>query len=314
MAPHAPGPRLLPRPRTTIDVLGTRGVRGSCFGPVYDPCWSWNHWDPHCSPGLTWSLGIGSGSFCWGWSSWYSWHCHRRHHWYSSYGPRWWDPWCHTYATPIWYYPGYVSTHSTVVIQDDADYADSEVIVASSAPRELTPAERAGELLDLGDFYFREGRFRQAADTYAEARSLVPEDATIHFALADAVFALGDYHFAAFLIGEALRLDPELARAETDKRVLYGDPKVFERQMKTLIRYLDDKPYDAMAHLVLGYNLKFSKMPAEAELAFRRVLEIDPASTAAQLFLRALTEPPPADEGEDAAPGDAAVVPVKSDR
>jgi predicted TPR repeat methyltransferase len=87
--------------------------------------------------------------------------------------------------------------------------------------------------------------------------------------------------------------------------------------LQTLMHYLADKPYDAMAHLVLGYNLKFSGKPKEAEQAFRRVLEIDPASAAATLFLKALTEPAPAEKPdkeptEDAAAGSAE--PGRSDR
>ena len=40
--------------------------------------------------------------------------------------------------------------------------------------------------------------------------------------------------------------------------------------------YLAKQPYDAMAHLVRGYNLRFSGQPAEATKAFERLLEIDP--------------------------------------
>ena len=105
--------------------------------------------------------------------------------------------------------------------------------------------------------------------------------------LSDALFAVGDYHFAAFLIAEALRLEPDLARAEADKRTFYSDVEVFNRQMDTLAKYLADKPYDAAAHLVNGYNLRFSGRTEEAKLAFRRVMEIEPSNQAAKTFLDA---------------------------
>jgi cytochrome c-type biogenesis protein CcmH/NrfG len=315
-APRGGVPRLVPR--TTTGVLcHPNHFHGSCFGPVWDPCCSWGCWSNSCSPCLTWCLGIGSGSFCWGWSSWWPWHCWSSCHSFSS---CWWPSWgC---ASPIWWWPNYCYTPSylytpyyaptyayaepeyqepqpsTVVVHEEEAKPDDTIVVGGH--RDLTPAERAHRYLDLGDFYFREGRFREAADTYAKARSLQPEDATLHFVLADAEFALGDYHFAAYLIGEALRLDPALARAETDKRLLYGDPKVFDQQVATLVRYLDDKPFDAMAHLVLGYNLKFSGNKKDAEKAFRRVLELDPASTAAQLLLDSLTASPTDDKAPDA--------------
>jgi tetratricopeptide (TPR) repeat protein len=152
---------------------------------------------------------------------------------------------------------------------------------------EATPESLARKYVELGDYYFKAGRFAEAVDAYSKARSYAPDDASVHFVLADAVFATGDYHFAAFLIAEALRLDPALASAETDKRSFYGDPKVFDTQMEALDRYLDIKPYDAQAHLVRGYNLRFSDKKDAAIAAFRRVLEIAEIH-AAQVFLDAL--------------------------
>ena len=110
----------------------------------------------------------------------------------------------------------------------------------------------------------------------------------MHFVLADAAFASGDYPFAAFRIGEALRLDPSMATADTDKRLFYGDPKAFEEQMATLDKHLASKPYDAQAQLVRGYNLRFSGQPVAAVEAFRRVLEIAPENRAAATFLAVL--------------------------
>ncbi len=278
------------------------GSTGSCFGPVWDPCWSWSsRWNSHCSPGLTWCLGINSGSFFWGWSSWLPLHCYRRAHWCGpTYLNVWWDPCYRSYYSPVWWpsyrSPTYVYVYDepSSVVYVDGDAGGDETIVVNGGTRELPPAERARRYLDLGDFYFRDGRFKEAADAYAKARALVPDDASIHFVLADAQFALGDYHFAAYLINEALQLDPSLAFANTDKRLLYGDPAVFEKQIATLVRYLDEKPYDAMAHLVLGYNLKFSDQQKDAEKALRRVLEIDPGSIAAKPLLDAVLAPKPA--------------------
>ncbi|MEO6598108.1 MAG: tetratricopeptide repeat protein, partial [Planctomycetota bacterium] len=184
----------------------------------------------------------------------------------------------------------------------DAAPASGETIVAggSVAGSIRTPDLPAGgaagapaddlakKYVELGDFYFKAGRFLEAADTYGRARTYAPNDASVHFVLADAAFANGDYHFAAFLIGEAVRLDPAIASAETDKRTFYGDAKAFDEQMEGLDHYLDAKPYDAQAHLVRGYNLRFSGRSAAAMHAFRRVLEITPDNRAALAFLAVL--------------------------
>lgn len=215
---------------------------------------------------------------------------------YRYYGYSWWPRYC--YLPSYHYYPSYYP--STVVVVGDGydtggagEYAGEEggeTVVVGSRPAE-SAAALAEKYVNLGDYYFREGRFQDAADAYARARTYAPNDPSIHFVLADALFAVGDYHFAAYLINEAVRLDPDIARADTDKRVFYSDVKVFEEQMQTLLEYLGEKPYDAMAHLVLGYNLKFSGKKDEARLAFQKVLEIEPGNRAAQAFLMAIDEP-----------------------
>ncbi len=300
-------PNLIVRPRTPPNTANFGATRhyygGSCYGPVWSPVRNWGYWNPHCASSFAWNVGFGSSAFCWGWSSWQPWHCYYpRSRWFSSWGYCWWDPWyspCATpiwwmpasYCSPLWYQTSYVSyaSPSTVVVVDRP--ASDDTIYVDASARDLTPEEQGRRYADYGDYYFKEGRFRDAADAYAKARSLLPGDASLHFVMADAVFALADYHFAAFLIGEALRLEPGLAGAETDKRLLYKEPKVFEDQMAALRRYLEAKPYDAMAQLVLGYNLKFSDQQKAAETAFVRVLEIDPMNTSATLFLEALRAP-----------------------
>src|SRR5262249_33614423 len=151
----------------------------------------------------------------------------------------WWPSYCYV---PSYYYPYdtyYPPAQTTVVVQSEGNQpaaepaAPGEQHAGNAAAREMTPAQLARKYVELGDFYFHENRFADAADAYSRARTYAPQDATIHFALADAVFATGDYHFAAFLIGEALRLDPNMAHVETDKRLQYGDVKLFEEQVAT---------------------------------------------------------------------------------
>ena len=93
------------------------------------------------------------------------------------------------------------------------------------------------------------------------------------------------------MIGKALELDPALAEAEADKHAFYGDPEDFDRQLDVLRKYLTEKPYDAAAHLVLGYNLRFGGEPELAVRAFSKALEIDPGNRAARAFLEAAAKP-----------------------
>lgn len=294
-------PRLAP-------LSASAATGGACFNNPAHGCgwgWGWNHcgygwnacWDPCCTTGFGFGFGWSS---CFYFSSWWPYHCYSSSCWYDDWCYGWSRPW--GYGSYWWwpetcYCPTYLVTApvaNTPVVYEHA--LSGEANAAPARSRELTPAEIAAKYVSLGDFYFKEGRFAEAVDAYTRARTNSPKDPTIDFVLADAAFATGDYHFAAFLIGESLKLDAEMAKSEADKRLFYGDVKVFEQQLDTLRKYLAEKPYDAMATLVLGYNLKFSGRPEEARKAFQRVVEIDPGNTTATLFLAAL--PPAGEKGE----------------
>ena len=268
-----------------------------------------------------WSLcGFGFNGFnpwCWNvgvLAPWYAWHST---YWNSCYRSAYWTGWSVPNALPanFWWYPTstycptYLYVPSTVAVVEEAELepvydGGEEVIVAgggvvgsaragegssAGAPAAAEPVSEAMALaqkyVELGDFYFEAGRYDDAAEAYAKARNYLPDDASVHLVLADAVFANGDYHYAAFLVAEAVRLEPGIVTADTDKRTFYPDPTVFEAQVEALQRYCTEKPYDAWAQLLLGYNLRFSDRPTRAVAAFRRVLELDRGNPTARAFL-----------------------------
>lgn len=277
----------------------------------WDPCHSYSSWN-NCHD---WSIGFCGSSFGWRLSLWYPFWYSRTHYWGHCYGDSFWCSWTrpHCVSSSYWWYPTttycptYLYVPSTVYVTEaaapeaPAAAPAPEIVVAGGgvvgsaravdvapAGAEDLSASLAVKYVELGDFYFKANRFRDAAEAYGKARSYAPNDASVHFVLADAVFADGDYHYAAFLIAEGLRLDPAMASAETDKRTFYSDVKVFEAQVAALDNYLEKAPYDAQAHFVRGYNLRFSGQSTRALAAFRRVLEIQPDHRAAQVFGAAL--------------------------
>lgn len=280
----------------------------------------YGYWDPfHCHTSWRhshgWSIGIGCSVFSWRINLWHPfWYC-RRAYWDWCYYDAFWCSWSRPYCvtTSYWWYPTttycptYLYVPSTVVVYETAaapattataPSATPAVVARSSVVDEARGSPTAGvdemsanlarKYVELGDFYFRADRFRDAAEAYGKARSYVPDDAGVHFVLADAVFADGDYPYAAFLVAEGLRLDPALATADADKRAFYGDAKTFDSQLLALERHLARHPDDAQAHFVHGYNLAFSRRPDAALRAFRRTLEIDPGHRAAATFAGAL--------------------------
>lgn len=171
---------------------------------------------------------------------------------------------------------------------EDPAIGGSAAAATAPAP-EATPAEMASRRhLDLGDFYFREMRYDDAAEAYLRALTYTPDDGSIHFVAADALFASADYHYAAYMIRKGLELDPGLAEIDADKRLFYDDPATFEGQVDVLRAYIEQKPFDAAARLVLAYNLRYSGRHAEAIEVLQKVLEIEPGQMAAIVLLEAL--------------------------
>lgn len=309
------------------------GFYGGYWGSWWNPYGfaSWSYWPNYYScSSFGYGFGVGYVGGCSWWSTpWWSW---RSWGWNRCYTTAWYYSACNPYCAPtsFWWYPSsvYCPTYlyvpstvtvvnvpasSTVTITDDTtspssgptvetQVAGSEVQgsarmleVPANAADEQTANDLAAKYSELGDFYFRANRFTDAASAYGKARAYAPSDAQLHFVLADAAFASGDYPYAAFLIGEGLRLDPSLATATTDKRTFYGDAKTFAEQQTTLDAYVAKKPYDAPAHLVRGYNLRFSGDEAGAKAAFERVLQIDPDNRPAKTFLAGMAANEPVD-------------------
>jgi len=219
----------------------------------------WGWWGPSWGWHSSWG-------FYASWYSWYSW-------------PGWWMyPWYSPYYiySPNWnasyYSPSVVS--STIytteiieipVVQEVHEPLDHGLIggaQANSSAEVRSALERAAvEYLSLGDRAFAEARYGDAVRHYARAVECSPEDPVLHLVLSDALFATGDYHYAAHCLRRALELEPNLLEVEFDKRSFYGDPSDFDRHILLLESYLADHVLDDDARLILGANQLFSSDP-----------------------------------------------------
>jgi len=153
-----------------------------------------------------------------------------------------------------------------------ADSDDAKVTVnvqpAAVAPAPAPAADKLGpaamRYLELGDAAFSELRFADAVHFYARTIEFEPDRGMLHLVLADALFATGDWHFAAYSIRKALQLEPELVAAPVDKHQFYADPLEFDRQLATLELFNDEHPSDADGRLVLALNMLFGGRPEAA--------------------------------------------------
>jgi hypothetical protein len=211
----------------------------------------------------------------WGWWS----NCHWSSGW-GFYPSFWFNPYYwHWYASP--YYSNYYASPSAPLVisstiqtteiievpiyQEVATTDQAALIIGAEAnsPQEVQNAlQRAAvEYLSLGDRAFAEARYSDAVRHYARAIECSPKDPVLQLVLADALFAIGDYHFAAHCLRRALELDPALLELEFNKRDFYGEPSEFDRQLLLLQRYLNDHVLDNDARLLLGANFLFGGDP-----------------------------------------------------
>lgn len=222
-------------------------------------------------------------SFCWG------------DYWTRS----WLDTWHFGYVAPTYILPVPYACYITSLPVDDAVDEDAsgavEEIVAEPAPRPAIPsAERTTEAtlatyyVELADLYFETGRYARAAEAYARAVRLVPDDGSLRLVLADAWIAIGDYGQAAYSIRKGIELDPDLAAADIDRREAYGDKADFEKHLAALRKRVAEREFDTSARLCLAVTLRFSRAPAEARIEFEALLKLMPSDPTAKVFLSAL--------------------------
>lgn len=223
---------------------GTWGYQPWCWwnAPFYGSAWWWHSW---------WSCG---GAGYWPW-----WSCNRY----------WWGPFVsYSYAPPLTVVveaqPEVVVVQEPVLVEVPVGEA---IVQAPQAPNPEQQAElnrAANHYLAVGDEAFREGRYGDAARAYSRAVEFAPELGILRLVLSDALFAIGDYRWAAAEMRKALELDPSLALHAVDKRSFYGTPADFDRQLALLERYLEDHFLDADARLLLAGNYLFGGRPAAA--------------------------------------------------
>ncbi|MEX1023582.1 MAG: tetratricopeptide repeat protein [Planctomycetota bacterium] len=187
-----------------------------------------------------------------------------------------WYPWWRNYWVPTYYVP-YTATQVIYQTAYEPVYVDSQPAAAAPVGEAWVPNAAAGRpaapsslslaaerYLSLGDTAFREGRFTDAVQFYSKAIEYAPGQGALYLLLADALFAAGDYHYAAYAIRRAYELEPELLTNPVDKHAFYDDPAVYDRQIAVLEQYVADRSGDRDARLVLALNYLFAGRPAAA--------------------------------------------------
>ena len=174
--------------------------------------------------------------------------------------------------------------------EDPAVEASGRNLPEAPPPEPARVLSGAEFFLRLGDEAFKAERYDKAEEAYKQAVESDPDSSVAQFALAEALIASGEYHHAAYMIREGLKLEPRWVEADLDRKTLFSGEGEFNKVQGRLNRYLLDHPFDASAHFVKGYSLYFSGKLEGALEAFRDAVRIQKDDIEAARFIEVLTE------------------------
>ena len=267
---------------------------------------------------------------CWLWRinvhSYLGFHYYPTHYnWYSNwfgfhpaYSSYWWCEWWPYYS----YYPSYVSYYptyvgvpaessSTIIYYPYYDAPGAETSyedgyypapTGGDIPQDQVSPEFAAELdslatntnaialMEEGARLFQEGDYPGAAEAFRMAVLAEKTNAVPKFAMAHALFALGEYEYAAFMIRRGMEILPSWPSVGADMRDLYGNPDDLMEQMIALQIYREAHPESADAAMLLGYMSFFSGDLDEAETQFSGVMALEENNTVGSSFLLRIGE------------------------
>ncbi len=138
---------------------------------------------------------------------------------------------------------------------DAETYAKVQQRVREQQAKEPAEPTQADARFEAGVTSFEAGNYAQAAQEFAVAMEMAPNDMILPFAYAQALFANGQYSDAP----EVLRIALQKASPEQEgvfyPRGLYADDEALFAQIEKLLDKVDAYGFDADLQLLLGYHL-----------------------------------------------------------
>lgn len=177
-------------------------------------------------------------------------------------------------------------------------------------PAEPAPQTLADTRFEEGVKSFESGDYSTAAQRFANAMALSPEDMILPFAYAQALFADKQYSEAAGVLRQALKKLPPDKESVFYPRGLYANDDVLFKQVEELMNKQDESGDNADLQLLLGYHLLGTGETGYAREALEQAGQAEKNTEAVAVLLRLLEkvekEAGPADKagsGAQAAPG-----------
>jgi len=172
---------------------------------------------------------------------------------------------------------------------EDSGYGDVREKLAQRKA-EPAPQTQADTRFEEGVKSFESGDYATAAEKFARAMELSPEDMILPFAYAQALFADKQYSKAADVLRAALKkLPPEKEKEGVFyPRGLYANDDVLFKQIEELLNKQDDSGDNADLQLLLGYHLLGTGETGYAREPLERAAQDERNTEAVAVLLRLL--------------------------
>jgi hypothetical protein len=159
-------------------------------------------------------------------------------------------------------------------------------VEVEQAPRKPLGRVDADRLAEAGRKAFTAGQYGRGLELFQRAAEITPNEASAHFLVSQAEFALGKYHEAvtAIVAGMAVRADWPDARFVV-RDLYWKSPEVFDDHLRALRQAVDAFPDNPELLLLLGHQLWFDGKPDEARPLFRKAIALTKAESSAAKFL-----------------------------
>jgi tetratricopeptide (TPR) repeat protein len=142
-------------------------------------------------------------------------------------------------------------------------------------------AQAAGKA-ESGDQSMAAGNYSQAAEIYRDALTTDPAEAVLHYKLSRALGKMNDVAGEINELQRTIELDPKLAEAQNQLGFLAVHRGEAERAESYFRAATEADPSYVVAWVNLAATLASEAKWSEADLAAKRLLEIDPGNSAAR--------------------------------
>jgi tetratricopeptide (TPR) repeat protein len=171
-------------------------------------------------------------------------------------GPIWPVPPAFVVFGPGGYFPPYPPAsripYAPMMAPSPVPYPGIPTAAEPPRPRRTGNPAKAAELVTVGDRLFRAGNLPRAQFRYEQAVSAHPNSAAARVRLAEIALVRGQYTEAADRLREAQTAEPGWIEHASDVQALFPEPTKFAEQIARIEAYLQSRPDDRNAWLMLG--------------------------------------------------------------